>query len=81
MEQTKRIEYIDALRGFAMILVIYFHIPSYCLGNAYIGFNDILEWVRMPLFFSSAALCSIKQIESPHSLPTISLVLKQIKHK
>ena len=51
MEQTKRIEYIDAMRGFAMILVIYFHIPSYCLGNAYIGFNDILEWVRMPLFF------------------------------
>ena len=51
MEQTKRIEYIDALRGFAMILVVYFHIPSYCLGNAYIGFNDILEWVRMPLFF------------------------------
>ena len=49
MEQTKRIEYIDALRGFAMILVVYFHIPSYCLGNAYIGFNDILEWVRMPL--------------------------------
>ena len=51
MELAKRIEYIDALRGFAMILVIYFHIPSYCLGNAYIGFNDILEWVRMPLFF------------------------------
>ena len=51
MEQNKRIEYIDALRGFAMILVIYFHIPSYCLGNAYMGFNDILEWVRMPLFF------------------------------
>lgn len=50
-ELAKRIEYIDALRGFAMILVIYFHIPSYCLGNAYIGFNDILEWVRMPLFF------------------------------
>ena len=48
---TKRIEYIDALRGIAMMLVIYFHIPSYCLGNAYIGFNDILEWVRMPLFF------------------------------
>lgn len=48
---TKRIGYIDALRGIAMILVLYFHIPSYCLGNAYIGFNDILEWVRMPLFF------------------------------
>ncbi len=53
MEVTsaKRIEYIDALRGIAMLLVLYFHIPSYCLGNAYIGFNDILEWVRMPLFF------------------------------
>ena len=39
MEQAKRIEYIDALRGIAMLLVLYFHIPSYCLGNAYIGFN------------------------------------------
>ena len=51
METGKRIEYIDALRGFARILVLYFHIPSYCLGNAYIAGNDILEWVRMPLFF------------------------------
>lgn len=51
MRTGKRIEYIDAMRGFAMILVLYFHIPSYCLGNAYIAGNDILEWVRMPLFF------------------------------
>ena len=60
MEHTKRIEYIDALRGFAMILVIYFHIPSYCLGNAYIGYNDILEWVRMPLFFFISGLVFYK---------------------
>ena len=34
-----------------MILVIYFHVPSYCLGNAYMGFNDVFEKFRMPLFF------------------------------
>ena len=76
MEQTKRIEYIDALRGFAMILVIYFHIPSYCLGNAYIGFNDILEWVRMPLFFFISGLVLYKA-DRVWTSETIKAVLKK----
>lgn len=48
---TKRIEYIDALRGFTMILVIYYHIASYSLGNEEMGFNDVIEKFRMPTFF------------------------------
>ena len=76
MEQTKRIEYIDALRGFAMILVIYFHIPSYCLGNAYIGFNDILEWVRMPLFFFISGFVFYKA-DRIWTSETIKAVLKK----
>ena len=74
MEQAKRIEYIDALRGFSMILVIYFHIPSYCLGNAYIGFNDVLEWVRMPLFFCISGFVFYKA-DRVWDSPTISAVL------
>ncbi len=76
MEQAKRIEYIDALRGFAMILVLYFHIPSYCLGNAYIAGNDILEWIRMPLFFFISGFVFYKADRIWNS-ETIKSVLKK----
>jgi fucose 4-O-acetylase-like acetyltransferase len=53
MEQTKpnRIGYIDALRGLAMILVVYFHIAAYGFGSYEFGYNDIIERFRMPTFF------------------------------
>lgn len=53
MEQNKsnRIGYIDALRGMAMILVVYFHIAAYGFGSYEIGYNDIIERFRMPTFF------------------------------
>ena len=53
MEQSKpnRIGYIDALRGLAMILVVYFHIAAYGFGSYEIGYNDIIERFRMPTFF------------------------------
>lgn len=51
-DQTiKRIEYIDAMRGVAMILVVYFHIAAYGFGSYEMGFNDVIERFRMPLFF------------------------------
>lgn len=59
-----------------MILVIYFHIPSYCLGNAYIGFNNILEWVRMPLFFFISGFVFYKADRIWNS-DTIKKVLKK----
>jgi len=53
MQQTipDRIGYIDALRGLAMILVVYFHIAAYCFGSYELGYNDIIERFRMPTFF------------------------------
>ena len=48
---TKRIGYIDALRGMAMILVVYFHISAYGFCSYVMGYNDIIERFRMPLFF------------------------------
>jgi len=53
MEQSRqnRIEYIDALRGMAMILVVYFHIAAYGFGSYELGYNDIIERFRMPTFF------------------------------
>jgi len=53
---TKRIEYIDALRGFTMILVVAVHVYSLCFmqGNAKeydLSINNLFGLFRMPLFF------------------------------
>ena len=48
---TKRIEYIDAMRGFTMILVVYSHICHFCLGDSTMGFNVIFFLFRLPCFF------------------------------
>lgn len=46
----KRIEYIDALRGFTMILVVYAHIYACGLHSNSI-YNELIVKFRMPLFF------------------------------
>lgn len=48
---TKRIEYIDAMRGFTMILVVYSHICHFCLGDSLLGYNGIFFLFRLPCFF------------------------------
>lgn len=48
---TKRIEYIDAMRGFTMILVVYSHICHFCLGDSLLGFNGTFFLFRLPCFF------------------------------
>ena len=50
---TKRIEFIDALRGFTMILVVLNHVSYYCLGidNKIPSFHKYLIEIQMPLFF------------------------------
>lgn len=58
---TKRIEYIDAMRGFTMLLVVYSHIlfygytTSFCndisMGGEFLSFNALFIQFRMPLFF------------------------------
>ena len=49
--KTKRIGYIDAMRGFTMILVVYSHICSLCLGDMWMGWNDVFFLFRLPCFF------------------------------
>lgn len=53
---TKRIEYIDALRGFTMILVVAVHVYSLCFmqgdSTEYdLSYNNFFGLFRMPLFF------------------------------
>ena len=48
-----RIEYIDALRGFTMILVVLNHVSFYCFGidNTIPSLHKYLQEIQMPLFF------------------------------
>lgn len=48
---TKRIEYIDALRGFTMFLVVVMHVGGMCFAPSAGSFHSILKLVRMPMFF------------------------------
>lgn len=49
----QRIEYIDALRGFTMIMVVLHHVASLCwhVRGMGISVHDYLIQVRMPMFF------------------------------
>lgn len=62
---NKRIEYIDALRGLAMYLVVYLHIKSWGGYSAYSNLvGEIFVTFYLPLFFFiSGYLLSIKYIQ------------------
>ena len=48
---TQRIEYIDAMRGFTMILVVFAHVCHFCLGDSRMGYNAVFILFRLPCFF------------------------------
>ena len=49
---TNRIEYLDALRGFVMLLVVLGHVPMYCYHHlAGISFSAIPSTFHLALFF------------------------------
>ena len=47
----QRIEYIDAMRGFTMILVVFAHVCHFCLGDSRMGGNVVFILFRLPCFF------------------------------
>ena len=49
--EKKRIAYIDAMRGFTMILVVFAHVCHFCLGDSKMGYNAIFILFRLPCFF------------------------------
>ena len=53
LDSNGRIQYIDALRGFTMILVVFFHVSQFCLHvyGRVPTVQDYLAQVRMPMFF------------------------------
>lgn len=52
MSESNRIEYIDALRGFVMLLVVLGHVPMYCYHHlSGISFSTIPSTFHLALFF------------------------------
>lgn len=49
--EKKRIEYLDAMRGFTMLLVVYSHIQYFSYHNVSLPWNQVFILFRMPLFF------------------------------
>lgn len=50
----KRLEYIDAMRGFAIIFIVFCHIPFYCYGIAdeqLSSFRALTSMLQLPMFF------------------------------
>lgn len=47
----QRIAYIDAMRGFTMILVVYAHVCYFCMEAPLMGYNRIFYLFRLPCFF------------------------------
>lgn len=60
-QPKKRIEYIDALRGFTMILVVFSHVEMTSLGITPPTFlNSMFMLFRMPLFFFISGFIAYK---------------------
>ena len=51
INKSSRIQYIDALRGFTMILVVFSHVMLFTFGIESSFINEVFMSFRMPLFF------------------------------
>lgn len=79
----KRLLYVDCLRGFSMILVVYQHIITFGMPQIYPGspLSDFFQVFRMPLFFFISGFVSYKVINYDSDIvrrQTIKKVLGQL---
>lgn len=78
---SKRIEYIDALRGFTMILVVFAHVET--MGFFHFSYfspvGKFFQLFRMPLFFFISGFIAYKADFLWNRKNTSALVLKKLK--
>ena len=74
---TQRIEYLDALRGFTMLLVVMTHISGFSFHTGE-SFNHYMAQFRMPLFFFVSGFVFYKNNFSWNASNTISFLKKKI---
>ena len=80
MSATGRIEYIDALRGFTMILVVFHHIMSLGMGIESSVCSSLFITFRMPLFFFISGWMAMRlgeggNVATPSLLPRAKRLL------
>lgn len=63
---SKRLEYIDALRGLAILLVVFMHVPQYGFGQSVGGYYmEMATLLAVPLFFFISGLFVPLEITPP----------------
>lgn len=78
---NERIQYIDALRGFTMILVVFAHVETFGFFNfeyeTFVG--RLFQSFRMPLFFFISGYISYKKDEKFSINTTLRLAARKIR--
>lgn len=63
----QRLEYIDALRGVAILLVVFMHVPQYGFGQSFGGYYmEMATLLAVPLFFFISGLFAQSSVTPPH---------------
>lgn len=85
----KRIEYLDAMRGVTMLLVVYSHILYFGYSGAFnnmtieegdfLTYNEVFTLFRMPLFFFISGFVLFKQDFSWSAAESGKFLLKKAK--
>lgn len=71
--KTERLGYIDAMRGFCMVLVVYWHLSMF--GASDLALNPLFFSFQLPLFFFISGFFAYNQQFTP------PLLLKNIKNR
>ena len=58
-----RIHYIDALRGFTMLLVVFAHVLTFGFGMQKSFLSELFITFRMPMFFFISGFIGYKAID------------------
>lgn len=75
----QRLEYIDALRGLAILLVVFMHVPQYGFGQSFGGYYmEMATLLAVPLFFFISGLFAQSSVTPPISINKIGKRLHSI---
>ena len=75
----QRLEYIDALRGLAILLVVFMHVPQYGFGQSLGGYYmEMATLLAVPLFFFISGLFAQSSVSPPISIKKIGKRLHSI---